>query len=460
MHSALNTLWRLMVILAFVALLAGGTAPAMAQDGGGSDAAVGESDPVTLVTLSNLHLRAAPSTAARIYATIPQNTSLTATGISPSFQWLRVSYNGQGGWVARRYTEMQGGDTETLPVSSEYIPPAIISASTYAGLNEVIAETLQGVNMRRDAEVVDDDPLTTFDETNVILVIPGGARVSVRSISVDGLWALVEYGSYRGWVRGRYLNVVGGAEGPVPYRPEVPVDEDGIGFIADPISILPGQCTTLRWSVVGDGSVYYKARTVSGQGSRQECPSQTTRYSLTVVRPGYQIQQRFVTVQIIEADVTFTSTADFVQLEQCVTLTWNTSSIDRVYLNEEPDPVALNGSREVCPLVTTTYNLRAFTLTGEIIDRAITITVYTATTPLPGSQVTVAFYPELSFVGAGACTNLLWNTTGAQEVYYQGQLVGPSGSRQECPTVTTTYILRVFTIDNRTLEYQAMVTVN
>lgn len=452
MHSALNTLWRLMVILAFVLLAVGGSpAPALAQEG--------EQDgPVTLVTLSNLHLRAAPSTAAHIYTTAPQDTTLIATAISPNFRWLRVDYNGQGGWMARQYMELQSGAMESLPVSSEYVPPAVISATTFAGLNEVVAETLLDVNMRLEPEVVEDDLRTTFVESNVITVIPVGAKVSVRTVSVDGLWVLVEYGAYRGWVRGRFLNVVGGTEGPVPYRPEVPVDGEGIGFAADTLEVLPGQCTTLRWSVVGDGSVYYKARTVTSQGSRRECPTQTTRYSLTVVRPGYQIQQRFITISIAQTELTFTATAEAIQLNQCATLSWTSASMDRVYFNGEPDPVAANGSREVCPTTTSTYTLRGFTLTGEIVDRAITITVFT--TPQPGTQVTVAFYPEVSFLSPGQCTNVIWNATGAVQTYYQGQIVAPSGSRQECPTATTTYILRVFTVDNRTLEYQAMITVN
>ncbi len=453
MRSALPILWRLMVILAFVLALPAGLpgAPAQAQDGE-------DGGPVTLVTLTNLRLRAAPSTAARIYTTAPQGTTLIATAISPNYRWLRVDYNGQGGWMARQYLELQSGDVATLPVSSEYVPPAVISPTTYAGLNEVIAEALQDVNLREDAEVVDDNILTTFVETNVITVIPAGAKVSVRTISVDGLWVFVEYGPYRGWVRGRYLNVTGGVDGPVPYRPDVPVDGEGIGFVADSTEILPGQCTNLRWSVVGDGSVYYKARTVTGQGTRRECPTQTTRYSLTVVRPGYQIQQRFVTVRIVQADLTFSTTAEAIQLDQCVTLSWSSASLDRVYFNDEPEPVALSGSREVCPRMTTTYRLRGFTLTGQIVDRQITITIFTV--PQAGTLVTVAFYPEVSFLSPGQCTNLIWNATGAVETYFQGQLVAPSGSRQECPAATTTYILRVFTVDNRTLEYQAMITVN
>lgn len=360
--------------------------------------------------------------------------------------------------MARRYLELQSGDPETLPVSSEYIPPAVISASTIAGPDEVIVEVLQHVNMREEPVVVEDDPRTTFEETNVITILPTGARASVITISVDGLWVLVNYNGLRGWVRGRYLNVVGGTTGPVPYRPEIPVDSDGIGFIADPPELLPGQCTRLRWTVQGDGSVYYKARTVTSQGSRKECPSQTTRYSLTVVRPGYQIQQRFVTVRIVQASVEFTATTEVLTPGQCATLTWNTTAVDRVYFNREPAPVDVNGSREVCPETTTTYTLRAVTVTGETIDREITISVYTA--PLFGTTVSVLFYPEQAFLSAGQCTNLIWNTTGAVEIYYQGRQVGPVGSQQECPTVTTTYILRVFTVDNRILEYQAMITVN
>lgn len=437
----------LIALLAGLALAFGGAAGIAAQE---------EATPVVLVTTANLHLRAAPSTASAIYYTVPQGTIVTATAISPNFNWLRVTYHGQGGWMARQYLELQSGDVATLPISSDHVPPAVIAPSPMLGLGDVIVEALVDVHLRTDPEVVEDDPDTTFEETNIITVIPAGRTVSARSISADGLWVFVEYGSYRGWVRGRYLNAVGGRV-PPPFIASVPIDEGGIGFVADSTAILPGQCTTLRWAVQGDGSVYYKARAVASQGARQECPTQTTRYSLTVVRPGYRIEQRFVTVTITQARAEFRATAQMIQLGQCVTLSWETQAIDRVYYNGEPAPVALNGSREECPRQTTTYRLRAVTLTGQTIDRELTITVYSG--PQPGQQVIISFYANPALISAGQCVDLIWNTAGAVQIYYQGQPVGPNGTRQECPLATTTYILRVYTIDNRTLEYQAMVTV-
>jgi len=119
--------------------------------------------------------------------------------------------------------------------------------------------------------------------------------------------------------------------------------------------------------------------------------------------------------------------------------------------------VAVNGSREECPRQTTTYRLRAVTLTGQTIDRELTVSVYSG--PQPGQQVIVSFYAVPALISPGQCTDVTWNTSGAVQIYYQGQPVGPSGARHECPLATTTYVLRVFTIDNRTLEYLAMVTV-
>jgi len=437
----------LVILLAGLALAFGSPGPAGAQD---------ESEPVVLVTTGNLHLRAAPSTASTIYYTAPEGTTVTATAISPNFRWLRVTYNGQGGWMARQHLELQSGDVATLPVSSDHVPPAVIAPVPVMDLDDVVAEALVDVYLRADPEVVEDDPETTFEETNIITYIPAGRTVSARSITPDGMWVFVQYGPYRGWVRGRYLNVVGGRV-PPPFIATVPVDEGGIGFVADSTAILPGQCTTLRWAVRGDGSVYYKARSVASQGARRECPTQTTRYSLTVVRPGYQIEQRFVTVAITEARVDFRTTAEVIPLGQCVTLTWETQAIDRVYYNGEPAPVAVNGSREECPRQTTTYRLRAVTLTGQTIDRELTVSVYSG--PQPGQQVIVSFYAVPALISPGQCTDVTWNTSGAVQIYYQGQPVGPSGARHECPLATTTYVLRVFTIDNRTLEYLAMVTV-
>ena len=54
-------------------------------------------------------------------------------------------------------------------------------------------------------------------------------------------------------------------------------------------SITQGQCATIRWDVQGVEGLYYQGQGVTGQGERQECPTQTTTYELRVAhRDGSQ----------------------------------------------------------------------------------------------------------------------------------------------------------------------------
>lgn len=46
-------------------------------------------------------------------------------------------------------------------------------------------------------------------------------------------------------------------------------------------------------------------------------------------------------------------------------------------------------------------------------------------------------------VNPGQCATVAWDVSGVQAVYYQGGGVAGTGSRQECPTQTTTYELRI-----------------
>ena len=287
--------------------------PARAQEGGSG---------VLVRTTVNLHLRAAPSTASRIYDTAPLGTVVRATAISPNYRWLRVTYGGQEGWMFRAYTEVESGSVATLPVSGEGEPPAVVSG--YVPPETVIVSPMVDVNMRMEPNA----------EADLITYIPVGQQVSALAVTPEALWVLVQFGSYRGWVNGRYLNVVSGSLSTLP--PYLSVGPDGIAFGANRTFIAPGDCVTVSWAVEGEGSVNYKARTVYNQGSRTECPTQTTRYTLTVVRPGYQVVQRELIITVGVLDITFTADNETVSPGQCTTLRWETSGVSEVFYQDQP----------------------------------------------------------------------------------------------------------------------------
>lgn len=70
-------------------------------------------------------------------------------------------------------------------------------------------------------------------------------------------------------------------------------------------------------------------------------------------------------------------------------------------------------------------------------------------TPTPtqeGPQTNFEISP--TSIQGGECVNVNWNVSGVKEVYYQGEGVPGVGGRQECPTETTTYRLRVVNLDD------------
>ncbi len=381
-------------------------------------------------TTHNLHLRAAPSTAARIYATMPHDTVLTATAFSFNYRWLRVSYNGQEGWASRVYLEYVGGDLGTLPLSDEQVPPALVRGYIPAG--QVIVSPVRGVNIR-----MEPDP-----EADLITVFRAGEQASARAVTPGELYVFVQYGAFRGWVAGRYLDVVAGEMADLPV---VAPGEVFIDFSTDRTFIAPGQCAQISWTVAGARGVFYGARTVSPQGTRRECPAVSTRYTLRVVGHDGQVFSREIDVIIGVADVTFTVDQESIQPGQCATLEWRVTGVQQVFIQGEA--VEGEGFRQVCPTETTTYNLHAVTADGSAIDREVTVTI--GATPVPGGGgLSIVFNADRTFISAGECAVLNWQVSGAVSVTYQSAPVGFSGSRQECPTTSTTYVLRVTTASN------------
>lgn len=94
---------------------------------------------------------------------------------------------------------------------------------------------------------------------------------------------------------------------PVPPRPEVQIE-----FIADRTRLEQGECTLLRWQVVGGFGVELDGRSVNKIGEMRVCPKETTSYELAV-DAGDRIRRNTVTIivtpiAITEPTRTFTPT--------------------------------------------------------------------------------------------------------------------------------------------------------
>ncbi len=67
----------------------------------------------------NLNLRAAPGQSAAVLATIPYQTTLAADAVDARRTWVRVTYQGQVGWLYFYYLSVEAGSLAALPVAEQ-----------------------------------------------------------------------------------------------------------------------------------------------------------------------------------------------------------------------------------------------------------------------------------------------------------------------------------------------------
>ena len=81
--------------------------------------------------------------------------------------------------------------------------------------------------------------------------------------------------------------------------------------------------------------------------------------------------------------------------------------------------------------------------TGVSVSPTATTSSPTATpTPTPGSA-DIEFQTNKNDINVGDCVEISWKTANVKEVYYQNGGVTGAETKNECPTQTTTYTLRV-----------------
>ncbi len=82
------------------------------------------------------------------------------------------------------------------------------------------------------------------------------------------------------------------------------------------------------------------------------------------------------------------------------------------------------------------------------------------TPTLPASAATISFTVDCTVINPGECVNFSWATEHIQAVYFQGEGVVGVGTRQVCPSQTTTYELRVIRTDGVADPRYITITVN
>ncbi|HSB78188.1 MAG TPA: OmpA family protein [Candidatus Methylomirabilis sp.] len=120
---------------------------------------------------------------------------------------------------------------------------------------------------------------------------------------------------------------------------------------------------------------------------------------------------------------------------QCSTLNWTSTNANTATINQGIGGVAPSGSRQVCPTITTQYEINA---SGPGGSRTASTTVAVNAPPAPP---TVSLSANPAAIVAGQCSTLNWTSTNANTATINQGIGGvtPSGSRQACPTTTTQY---------------------
>jgi heat shock protein HslJ/uncharacterized protein YraI len=201
--------------------------------------------------------------------------------------------------------------TEAVPtVPAEGGGEAPLIPTPRPGFPFFTVTSADGVNVR-------NGPGTEFA---AVATLPQNSTGEVTAITNDGQWLQMiapQATGGAGWIAAGLVTVSGLEQVPVLPPPDVevtptPTSEAAapiVAFTADQTVIDAGECTTVRWQVQNVSEVYvYPAGAdwadfpVTGEGSEEVCPEETTTYELRVVLPNGSADTRQISVQVIQPD--------------------------------------------------------------------------------------------------------------------------------------------------------------
>ena len=166
------------------------------------------------------------------------------------------------------------------------------------------------------------------------------------------------------------------------------------------------------------------------------------------------------------AQLTFSADQTNINQGDCTTLRWQANNVEVVWVNPQNNqfdrtPRPSQGSQQVCPGVTTTYEMRVQLRDGNFDMRSVTVNVAAS------QQPQISFWADRTTINQGQCARLDRSVENVQAVwvYPQGELytrhprVG-NDSERVCPDRTTTYEMRVLQRDGSTVFRTVPITVN
>ena len=174
---------------------------------------------IPVITRRSGSLRAEPSASSRILTFIPGSTEIGALGVSEDGEWLRVTYNGQSGWIiARMVQTIPEFDTPTnselyTPMQSFYLRTGIGRPDCVQAPNTLMVQgpkdfsidlTVNGAEIRIGSTVflrniapdvmqliVAEGQATLYPDTPDARIVPAGGFSTIcldapRDLGVDG----------------------------------------------------------------------------------------------------------------------------------------------------------------------------------------------------------------------------------------------------------------------------------
>jgi hypothetical protein len=221
-----------------------------------------------------------------------------------------------------------------------------------------------------------------------------------------------------------------------------------IRFEASPVTIQPGQQTTLSWTTSGASTVSISGvGSVTANGSTTVSPAQTTTYTLTATSADGKSVTAPVTVTVavgqVPQIVTFVATPQNIDAGTSTKLCWQVTGSTNISITPGVGS-NLNGNdcATISPTQTTTYTLTATNSAGQI-QANVTVNV--------GQVRILSFTSNPVFsTAAGSPVVLSWQTQNATSVVLVGNEISPqsglpvTGSFTANPISNSTYTLTAY----------------
>jgi len=220
-----------------------------------------------------------------------------------------------------------------------------------------------------------------------------------------------------------------------------------IRFEANPVSIAPGQSSTLSWTTTGATTVTISGvGSVAPNGSTSVTPAQTTTYTLTASSADGHSVTAPVTVIVAPLNIpqilTFVANPQTIDAGQSTKLCWQVSGATNITITPGVGSnLNANDCATVSPTTTTTYTLTATNAQGQIQAN---------TTVNVGAVRILSFTANpVTSEAAGSLVTLAWSTQNATSVVIVGNELPPqtlpaNGTLDIHPITNTTYTLTAY----------------